>query len=88
MATNTHGSNYISSIQLPNNAIYKIHDEDAIHNIEDLGLSTPLNFIGTVDTFDDLPTLQTLVKSVELTLTENQPLRLTNIDLSEYTLPL
>lgn len=51
---NTDGKGYISQISLPNGQTYHIHDENAIHDLEDLGLSTPLNFKGIVDTESDL----------------------------------
>lgn len=53
--TNTHSANYISQIQLPGSTTkYQIHDEEAIHSLADLGLSTPLNFKGTVEYYSDL----------------------------------
>lgn len=42
-----HSTNIISAIKLPNNVTYQIHDAEAIHNIEDLGLSAALRFMGT-----------------------------------------
>lgn len=42
-----HTTNIISSIKLPNGAVYEIHDAQAIHKIEDLGLSAALIFKGT-----------------------------------------
>ena len=42
-----HINNIISSIKLPNGTTYEIHDAQAIHNIEDLGLSAALIFKGT-----------------------------------------
>lgn len=42
-----HSANIISAIKLPNNVTYQIHDAEAIHNIEDLGLSAALKFMGT-----------------------------------------
>ena len=45
-----HSTNIISSIKLPNNVTYEIHDAQAIHNVEELGLSSALVFKGTKDT--------------------------------------
>lgn len=45
-----HSTNIISSIKLPNGTQYEIHDAQAIHNIEDLGLSAALVFKGTETT--------------------------------------
>ena len=45
-----HSTNIISPIKLPNNVTYEIHDAQAIHNIEELGLSSALVFKGTKDT--------------------------------------
>lgn len=45
-----HSSNIISSIKLPNGTTYEIHDAQAIHKIEDLGLSAALIFKGTKST--------------------------------------
>lgn len=45
-----HSTNIISSIKLPNGTTYEIHDAQAIHNIEELGLSAALVFKGTKDT--------------------------------------
>lgn len=42
-----HSNNVISSIKLPNGSTYEIHDAQAIHSIEDLGLSAALVFKGT-----------------------------------------
>ena len=42
-----HSTNIISSIKLPNGTTYEIHDAQAIHKIEDLGLSAALIFKGT-----------------------------------------
>lgn len=42
-----HSNNIISSIKLPNGTAYEIHDAQAIHNIEELGLSAALVFAGT-----------------------------------------
>ena len=45
-----HATNIISSIKLPNGSTYEIHDAQAIHNIEELGLSAALVFKGTKST--------------------------------------
>lgn len=45
-----HSSNVISSIKLPNGTTYEIHDAQAIHSVEDLGLSAALVFKGTQET--------------------------------------
>lgn len=42
-----HSTNIISSIKLPNGGIYEIHDANAIHSVEELGLSAALVFKGT-----------------------------------------
>ena len=42
-----HSSNIISAIKLPNNTTYQIHDAQAIHSVEELGLSAALVFKGT-----------------------------------------
>lgn len=42
-----HNKNIISSIKLPNGTQYEIHDAQAIHTIEDLGLASALKFKGT-----------------------------------------
>jgi len=42
-----HSANIISSIKLPNGTTYEIHDAQAIHKIEDLGLASVLKFKGT-----------------------------------------
>lgn len=42
-----HSTNIISSIKLPNGTTYEIHDAQAIHNVEELGLSAALVFKGT-----------------------------------------
>lgn len=42
-----HSANIISAIKLPDNITYQIHDAEAIHSIEDLGLSAALKFMGT-----------------------------------------
>lgn len=50
-----HSTNIISSIKLPNDTTtYEIHDAQAIHNIEELGLSSALVFKGTKDTEKDV----------------------------------
>lgn len=45
-----HSTNIISSIKLPNGTTYQIHDAEAIHTIEDLGLSAALIFKGVKET--------------------------------------
>ena len=46
-----HSNNIISSIKLPgNDMVYEIHDAHAIHNIEDLGLASVMQFKGTKTT--------------------------------------
>lgn len=45
-----HTTNIISSIKLPGGGTYEIHDAQAIHSIEELGLSAALVFAGTKDT--------------------------------------
>lgn len=45
-----HSTNIISSIKLPNGNTYEIHDAQAIHKIEDLGLAAALTFMGTKET--------------------------------------
>lgn len=42
-----HSENIISSILLPNGNTYEIHDAEAIHSVEDLGLGAALIFKGT-----------------------------------------
>ena len=43
-----HSANIISAIKLPNNdTTYQIHDAQAIHSAEELGLSAALRFMGT-----------------------------------------
>lgn len=49
-----HSDNLISSIKLPNNTTYEIHDAKAIHSAEELGLSAALIFMGTKPTEDEL----------------------------------
>lgn len=49
-----HSTNIISSIKLPNGTQYEIHDAQAIHSIEDLGLSAALIFKGTKSTESDI----------------------------------
>lgn len=46
----SHSSNIISSIKLPDGTTYEIHDAQAIHSAEDLGLSAALKFKGTKST--------------------------------------
>lgn len=45
-----HSTNIINSIKLPDGVTYEIHDAQAIHSIEDLGLSAALKFKGTQTT--------------------------------------
>lgn len=42
-----HSDNIISSIKLPNGSTYEIHDAQAIHSAEELGLSSVMQFKGT-----------------------------------------
>lgn len=49
-----HSANIISSIKLPNGTAYEIHDAHAIHNIEDLGLASVMQFKGTKATESDI----------------------------------
>ena len=51
-----HSNNIISSIKLPNGVTYEIHDAQAIHTIEELGLGSALVFKGVKDTYGELPT--------------------------------
>lgn len=53
---NLHGENFISKILLPNGATYEIHDERAIHSLEELGLGNVLQFKGVKDHKNELPT--------------------------------
>lgn len=49
-------TNYISKIKIPGDSnTYHIHDDDAIHSVDDLGLSAALVFKGIVATTADLP---------------------------------
>ena len=50
-----HSTNIISSIKLPNGNTYEIHDAQAIHSAEELGLSAAMVFKGTKATVADLP---------------------------------
>lgn len=52
-----HGTNIISQIKLPNGTQYEIHDAQAIHSVEDLGLSAALVFKGTKDTDAEITSL-------------------------------
>lgn len=45
-----HSANIISSIKLPNGNTYEIHDSQAIHSVEELGLSGALRFMGVKKT--------------------------------------
>lgn len=49
-----HTTNIISSIKLPNGTSYEIHDAQAIHSIEELGLSAALVFMGTKATDNEV----------------------------------
>lgn len=54
-----HGTNIISSIKLPNQVTYEIHDAKAIHSLEELGLGSSvnlMNFRGVVAAKANLPT--------------------------------
>ena len=51
-----HSTNIISSIKLPNGTAYEIHDAQAIHSAEELGLSSALRFMGTNAAVANLPT--------------------------------
>lgn len=51
-----HSTNIISTIKLPNGTSYEIHDAQAIHTIEELGLSAALVFKGTKAAVSNLPT--------------------------------
>ena len=51
-----HSNNIISSIKLPNGTTYEVHDAQAIHSVEELGLSAALVFKGTKAAVSDLPT--------------------------------
>lgn len=59
---------FISKVKLPSQSTpgqfdeYEIHDERAIHDIKDLGLSTVLDFQGTTDTAEDIFMLQSAKK--------------------------
>jgi hypothetical protein len=46
-----HNTNIISSIKLPNGTTYEIHDAQAIHTIEELGLGSALIFKGVKETY-------------------------------------
>lgn len=50
-----HTTNIISSIKLPNGTTYEVHDAQAIHSAEELGLSGVLLFKGTKALVTDLP---------------------------------
>lgn len=52
-----HSANIISSIKLPNGTTYEVHDAQALHSIEDLGLSSALVFKGTKESDSDILTL-------------------------------
>ena len=48
-------TNYISQIEF-GGVKYDIHDETAVHDIEDLGLGHVLAFKGSVEFYSELPT--------------------------------
>lgn len=50
-----HSNNIISTIKLPNGTSYEIHDSQAIHSVEELGLSAALVFKGTKAAVANLP---------------------------------
>lgn len=54
--TNTHETDIISQIRLPDGKTYEIHDPNAIHDVSDLDLAQALVFKGTVQGYDFLPT--------------------------------
>lgn len=49
-----HSTNIISSIKLPNGNTYEIHDSQAIHSVEELGLSGALRFMGVKKTEEEV----------------------------------
>lgn len=51
-----HSTNIISTIKLPDGTSYEVHDAQAIHSVEELGLSAALVFKGTKATVANLPT--------------------------------
>lgn len=51
-----HSDNIISTIKLPNGTSYEIHDAQAIHSVDELGLSAALVFKGTKAAVANLPT--------------------------------
>lgn len=54
-----HSNNIISQIKLPNGTAYEIHDAQAIHSVEELGLSQALRFMGVKKTEADVLALTT-----------------------------
>lgn len=54
-----HSSNMISSIRLPDGVTYELHDAQAIHSAEELGLSAALVFKGTKATEADILNITT-----------------------------
>lgn len=59
-----HIDNIISSIKLPNGTTYEIHDAQAIHSVEELGLSAALVFKGTKAAVSNLPSTDNKVGDV------------------------
>lgn len=60
----SHSTNIISSIKLPNGVSYEIYDAQAIHDAEDLGLSSALRFLGVKDAVASLPTANNKIGDV------------------------
>lgn len=59
-----HSNNLISTIKLPNGVSYELHDAQAIHSVEELGLSAALVFKGTKAVISDLPTADNKIGDV------------------------
>ena len=58
-----HSSNIISSIKLPgSDTVYQIHDTEAIHSAEELGISNFLDFKGTKETDGEILALTSAKK--------------------------
>jgi hypothetical protein len=53
--TNTHETDIISQVRLPDGKTYEIHDPNAIHDVSDLDLAQALVFKGTTEGYDFLP---------------------------------